>query len=141
MTSLEIILDETGNKELEDVIKQGVIDYNIPYLGLWDSKPFAFYIKNDKGKVIAGIYGYYLKKRLLGIEYFWVEGEYRHQKLGTKLLKSTEDFARLHKCPTVDLYTMDFQAQGFYEKHGFVLLGTIPKWRFGYDAHFMSKVL
>jgi GNAT superfamily N-acetyltransferase len=141
MNTSEILLDETGDSSLEDLIKQGVIDYNVPYLGPWDPKSFTFYIKNLEDKVIAGLWGYYLEGRFANIEFCWVEEKQRGKKLGAKLMKEAVEFLKSHKCPYVELYTLDFQAKPFYEKYGFVLLGTIPGWGLGRDAHFMRKEL
>ena len=37
----------------------------------------------------------------------------------------------------VDTYA--FQAQAFYQKHGFYCIGTIPEYLLGYDRIFMRK--
>jgi len=55
-------------------------------------------------------------------------------------MKAVEDFARKYKALRIDLYTLEFQALPFYEKQGFSLLATVPKWARQYDAHFMRKV-
>jgi len=138
---MEILLDETKNSELQNLIKQGVMDYNIPYVGEWNPKYFTFYIKDEQDKVVAGLWGYYLEGQHSSIEFFWIDEKCRGQKLGTKLMKKAEDLLKSYKCPYINLYTMDFQAKSFYEKLGFTLLGTIPKWGVGYSAHFMTKSL
>jgi ribosomal protein S18 acetylase RimI-like enzyme len=141
MTDLEILLDETGNTAFKNPIIQGVRAYNFPYLGAWESKPFTFYIKDSDETIIAGAFGRYIPYELVEIDCIWVEEKYRKQKLGARIAKAVEDFAKNHGAKCINLYTMDFQAVGFYKTLGFVLLAIIPKWAKDYDAHFMRKVL
>ncbi|MDP1108845.1 GNAT family N-acetyltransferase, partial [Klebsiella pneumoniae] len=46
--------------------------------------------------------------------------------LGSQLLQAFEDEARRRGCRNAVLYTLSFQAPGFYEKHGWVRFGEIP---------------
>lgn len=137
----EMIIDETDNTDIRSLIRAGVRKYNVPYLGAWEATPFVIYFKNSIGAVIGGTYGRYIPCELVDIDYFWIDEKHRHQKLGTKLMKALEDFAKKHKVPRINLYTMEFQAMPFYEKLGFTLLATVPNWARQYDAHFMRKIL
>jgi len=137
----EILLDETDDAAIKAPIKDGVRDYNFKYLGEWKTKPLTFYIKDAEGIIIAGALCRYISAELVDVDYFWVDKKHRGQKLGSKLMECIEIFAKRHKIHRIDLYTMDFQARGFYEKLGFALLAVIPNWARSYDAYLMRKVL
>ena len=49
----------------------------------------------------------------------WVDGQYRHQGLGSMLIRTAENAAREKNCYYLCLGTTDFQARPLYEKHGF----------------------
>lgn len=141
MTDNEIVLDETDNIDIKNIITKGVKDFNLDYIGVWESKPFAFYTKDDKEKIIAGAYGRYISHQLLEIDLLWVDEKYRSNKFGTQIIEAVEDFARKHQVININLYTMEYQAKAFYEKKGYKIIAVVPKWAKQYDAYFMRKVL
>ncbi|HCT07991.1 MAG TPA: GNAT family N-acetyltransferase, partial [Pseudomonas sp.] len=57
------------------------------------------------------------------------------------LLQAFEDEARRRGCRHAVLYTLSFQAPGFYEKHGWVRFGEIPCEPQGSCRVFLSKPL
>ncbi|MFD0516134.1 GNAT family N-acetyltransferase [Streptomyces aureus] len=61
--------------------------------------------------------------------------------LGTRILRQAEDEARARGCRTAVLYTITFQAPGFYQKHGWKRLGEVPCDPLGTSRVFMTKEL
>ncbi|MNU06080.1 hypothetical protein D3C72_2511370 [compost metagenome] len=61
--------------------------------------------------------------------------------MGTKLLKAFEEEARERGCRSAVLYTISFQAPGFYEKNGWVAFGEIGSDLEGISRIFMTKKL
>lgn len=55
----------------------------------------------------------------LSIQYLWVSEELRGQGIGSKLLKTAEKEAVSRGAKYVFVDTFDFQAPGFYVKHGY----------------------
>ena len=71
----------------------------------------------------------------------WVEQEYRNKKLGSTLLSQLITYAKKQECKFIQLDTAEFQARNFYEKHGFVVIATLPQGFMGYDQYIMRRTL
>ena len=71
----------------------------------------------------------------------WVSEAHRRQGLGLRLLQAAETEARRRGCRHAQLWTFDFQARPFYERHGFRLFGTLDGYPNGHRSFFMRKDL
>jgi GNAT superfamily N-acetyltransferase len=78
---------------------------------------------------------------LLFIDLFFLPDNLRGDGLGSRLLRLAEDEARQRGCVGAVLYTINFQAPGFYERHGYRVLGTVPCLPPGTSRIFMTKAL
>ena len=65
----------------------------------------------------------------------------RGQQLGSRVLAAAEDEARRRGCSAAMLYTISFQAPGFYEGQGYRAFGTIACDPPGTSRVFMTKSL
>lgn len=85
------------------------------------SYPFAFFIRDNHGKIIAGANG----SVVFGAVYtdqLWVDRDHRKAGLGRKLMEQVENYGRSVGCTTATVATMSFQgAQKFYEKLGYIV--------------------
>lgn len=141
--SMNIIVDETENKFVIDIIRNGVLEFNAPYFGRNEIKPFVIYStqsKNPNEKILGGLCGYYGKK-YIRVDLLWVDESSRQKGIGAELLKKLDEFAYAKNCKYIQLDTFDFQARPFYEKFGYVCIGTVDKWIEGHDCYFMRKTL
>jgi len=78
---------------------------------------------------------------LLFIDLFFIPADLRRDGLGGRLLQLAEDEARRRGCVNAVLYTINFQAPGFYERHGYRILGSVPCLPPGTSRIFMTKPL
>jgi GNAT superfamily N-acetyltransferase len=78
---------------------------------------------------------------VLFIDLFFLPEELRRGGVGSRLLQLAEDEGRRRGCVTSFLYTISFQAPGFYERHGYRVLGTIPCNPPGTRRLFLTKAL
>jgi GNAT superfamily N-acetyltransferase len=87
--------------------------------GFGSANPFAFFIRDAEGKIIAGCNG----SIIFGCIYtdqLWVDKAYRKTGLGTKLMNAIHEYGHTNGCKMATVATMSFQgAKVFYEKLGY----------------------
>ncbi|KIE04940.1 putative GCN5-related N-acetyltransferase [Candidatus Jidaibacter acanthamoeba] len=136
----KLIVQDSENSEITEILKQGVRSYSSAYFnGVVGGDSFVIYTQNKEGKVIGGISGNL--GRYAKVAWAWVDEEYRSQKLGTKLFNELDKFAKSKGSRYILLETFEFQAKPFYEKIGYECIGTVKRLIEGYDCHFMRKEL
>ncbi len=132
------------NKELEKEIKNRLREFNNSqreWLGnradkIKNKSFFAF----DGDKLIGGAVGY-MEYNWYYLDLLFVEGAYRKQKIGSRLLSQVEDYARKEKLTGVRMETWDFQALGFYKSNGYEIFGKIEDCPPGTTEYHLKKVL
>jgi ribosomal protein S18 acetylase RimI-like enzyme len=73
------------------------------------------------------------------IDTLYLPASLRRSGLGSKLLGKAEAEAKRRGCDCAVLYTISFQAPGFYEKHRFRVFGEVPCQPAGTTRFFMIK--
>jgi GNAT superfamily N-acetyltransferase len=97
-------------------------------------------IRDAAGGVAGGLWGRFQYDWLF-IELIFVPEERRGQDLGSALLAIAEAQARAWGGVGVWLDTFSFQARGFYERHGYTVLGEIADYPAPHKRFFLSKRL
>tara|TARA_B000000460_G_C21277944_1_gene290429 strand:- start:28 stop:264 length:237 start_codon:yes stop_codon:yes gene_type:complete len=77
----------------------------------------------------------------LHIELLWLSATARGQGSGRQLIGKAEDFARELGCENALVETTSWQAKPFYEKNGYVLMGTLEGRPKGHASHYLTKSL
>jgi GNAT superfamily N-acetyltransferase len=135
-----IVVSDSVDPRFEDAIGKGLDEFNLQASGLSDRLPLSVIVKDpDSGEALGGIVG----RTSLGLAFldlFHLPASLRGSGIGTKILKAFEDEARERGCRSAVLYTISFQAPGFYEKNGWVRFGEIESDQ-GTSRIFMSKKL
>lgn len=141
MTAPLIELSDHPSPDAEQVLGNGLAAFNEGITGYNDRRPLAVLIKDPvTQQILGGITG----KTTLGtafLDLFHLPESLRGSGLGSQLLQAFEDEARRRGCRHAVLYTLSFQAPGFYEKHGWVRFGEIPCEPQGSCRVFLSKPL
>jgi len=134
---------EPCTKENTAAIISGINSYNLnrvpAFADAWT--PLDFVIKDETGIEIAGILagiGYW---NGLDIKILWVAEAYRKTGIGSHILKHTEDIARQKGATVAMLDTFDFQAEGFYLKNGYEVIGEVQNFPPGHRRIYLSKKL
>ncbi len=102
-------------------------------------EPIAFVAIDDEifaGAIVVGLFWGALHVRKI-----YVDDAYRHQGLGTKLMKLALTYGLEKKCPFAFVETMSFQALSFYQKNGFQLDFTRSGYSHGTSFHYLQKKL
>lgn len=82
-------------------------------------KTFAFFIRDESGKIIAGSNAYIIFD-VVHTDQIWVHPEYRYQGFGRKFMESIHEYGRKNGCKIATVNTMSFlTAVQFYEKLGY----------------------
>ncbi|MFF2412475.1 GNAT family N-acetyltransferase [Streptomyces sp. NPDC058092] len=78
---------------------------------------------------------------LFFVDLFYLPPQLRGSGLGREILRQAEGEAHTRGCRTAVLYTITFQAPGFYRKQGWKRLGDVPCDPPGTSRVFMTKEL
>lgn len=111
------IIENVSKQDVEEIHSQ-LKKYNSLKREASESIPLGIFYEEVDGEKKAGLTGE-LFGNWLCIEYLWVSEELRGQGFGSKLLEAAEKEAVLHGSKYVFVDTFDFQAPGFYVKHGY----------------------
>ncbi len=107
-----------------------------------DEEEFVLKVENENGEIIGGCiaeaYEYHWSRVLL--EELWVDERYRHQGIGSMIIREVERIAREKGCRVVTLGTASYMARPFYEKHGYAVFTTLKKAN-GYIDYSLVKYL
>ncbi|EFQ62823.1 putative acetyltransferase [Pseudomonas fluorescens WH6] len=141
MTAPRIEISDQANPDAEHMLGSGLAAFNEDVTGYNDRLPLTVLLKDPETRqVIGGITG----KTTLGMAFldlFHLPDTLRGTGMGSRLLQAFEDEARRRGCLNAVLYTISFQAPGFYEKNGWVRFGEIPCAPEGSSRVFLSKRL
>jgi GNAT superfamily N-acetyltransferase len=86
-----------------------------------EAHPFAFFIRDEKNKLIAGCNGSVIFGSIY-TDQLWVDPDHRKNGLGHKLMKAVHDYGLKSGCSMATVATMSFQsAKAFYEKLGYAV--------------------
>ncbi|SCK46084.1 Acetyltransferase (GNAT) family protein [Streptomyces sp. WMMB 714] len=139
----EPVVQLTDTPAEEDLarIAAALDEFNVAETGVDDRRPLAVLVKDPgTGRVLGGMSGH-TSLGLLFVESFHLPDELRGSGFGTAVLRAAEDEARRRGCRNAVLYTLSFQAPGFYEKHGWQVFGDVPCEPPGTSRVFMTKAL
>ena len=137
-----LTVDLTDDPAPEDLrtVGRGLNAFNRAYLGDDDHRPLAVFLRDAHGAVRGGLigdtaYGW------LYVDVLWLEESLRGDGWGSRLLAEAERGAMARGCTRAYLDTTTFQAPAFYASHGYVEVGRITDFRFGFDLVYLTKNL
>lgn len=123
-----------------DFIREEINRFNIETTGISFGGEVAAYVREEGGKIVAGIYGFCWGETLR-VETLWVREDQRGRNYGTRLLQAAEDEGRRRGCKQVFLETHSFQAPDFYKKQGYEVFGVLDDYPAGHSQIFFKKRL
>lgn len=126
--SYEIVFEENPKYSDLQALGNGIMEDARKQKGFKPWEFFAFFIRDDKNKILGGCNGN-IFYGCLYIDQLWVIESLRGQHYGTKLIRAAERLGREKKCTFAVVNTMDWEALDFYKKQGF----TVEFERHGFD--------
>lgn len=126
---LTTVTSETEEiKKIDKLLNEKLKAYNVEKIGPYpDNEKIAFLYHDSKDNLIAGLYAFWLRyMSVIYIDILWVDEAYRHQGLGSKLLKTVETWARDKNVMYTKVDSDTFQAPAFYLKNGYEVVAKLP---------------
>ena len=117
-----------------------IYEYNVEQTGVTDAKILSYFIRDQRGDIIAGLYGW-TWGGCCEVRNLWVRREFRKLGYGKGLLAAAEREALARGCVQIVLDTHSFQAPRLYQSVGFEIVGTFDGYPRGHKKHFMLKLL
>ncbi|MER5275489.1 GNAT family N-acetyltransferase [Streptomyces sp. NPDC002809] len=123
------------------VISDALDRFNMETTGIADRKPLAVLVRDpETHRAVGGLTGR-TSLGLFFVDLFYLPPQLRGSGLGRVILRQAEKEAMTRGCRTAVLYTISFQAPGFYRKQGWRCLGEVPCDPPGTSRVFMTKEL
>ena len=141
MSKHEIIVTDTVSDQIEEIIGGGLNSYNDEVTGYADRRPLAVLVTDSEtGEVLGGATGR-SSLGLLFLELFYLPATLRGAGIGAAVLQTFEEEGRRRGCVAAVLYTISFQAPGFYERYGWKRFGEVACEPPGTSRIFLTKLL
>jgi len=137
----EIIVADEVSDEAEQIVGGGLDAYNDEITGYADRKPLAVLVRDPETHEILGGATGRSSLGLLFLDLFYLPKDLRESGLGSTVLTTFENEGRRRGCVAAVLYTISFQAPGFYERSGWERFGEIACKPPGTSRIFMTKRL
>lgn len=137
----DYIIEESNESEANLVI-ENLVNYNLSKVPQIQEQAFMWInrvIKDNDGKIIAGINSKMYCWNCLYIDSLWVNDNFRNEKIGSKLLNEIEKIAIERGCKLIHLDTFDFQAKDFYIKQGYEIFGVLNDCPDNHKRYYMKK--
>ena len=136
-----VALTDAPTADENHAIGAGLARFNEQQSGLRGGRPLAVVVRDPQTKQPVGGLTGRTSLGVLFIDLFFLPDDLRGHGLGSRLLQLAEDEARQRGCISAVLYTINFQAPDFYERHGYQVLGIVPCLPPGTSRIFMMKPL
>ncbi|MBQ6655615.1 MAG: GNAT family N-acetyltransferase [Erysipelotrichaceae bacterium] len=124
---MEYRIENLTEEDVEYISEK--IDEIVPRETEANEEEFVLKVENENGEIIGGCiaeaYEYHWSRMFL--EDLWVDERYRHQGIGSMIIREVERIAREKGCRVVTLGTASYMARPFYEKHGYTVFTTLKK--------------
>lgn len=118
----------------------GVAAADPPAAGARDYKPLVLTLRNAERELVGGLLGATIWG-WLHVDTLWVAPPLRGLGYGGRLLAAGERTAGERGCTHARLDTFDFQARGFYERHGYTVYAELAGFPPGHTQYHMRKLL
>jgi GNAT superfamily N-acetyltransferase len=140
MAASEFVIETDPAPEQVQYLEDRLYEFNSRVTGITDGEWLAIFVRDDGGRIVAGICGS-TWGGCCEIRQFWVEESQRGRGLGTHLLEAAEREAHRRGCGQIVLATFSFQAPDFYAKRGFQTLFTMDDYPRGHRNLLLRKSL
>jgi len=121
-------------------VQAGLHAADPPSVPARDYVPLGLVARDAAGGCIGGLLGATMWG-WLAIDALWVAAGARGAGIGGRLLAAAESAALGRGCAHARLDTFDFQARGFYERHGYAVYSQLADFPPGHVQYHLRKAL
>lgn len=140
-TELVFTVTDALDEPARAVIADGLAAYNYDKVAFRDFRPLAVLASDpNTGEVVGGLSAR-TSFGLLFVERFFLPEALRGNGLGSRLIALAEEEARRRGCTRAALFTLTFQAPGFYLKQGYEVAAQLECTPPGATRMLMTKKL
>jgi N-acetylglutamate synthase-like GNAT family acetyltransferase len=133
-------LSDAATREDIQYIEDRIDEFNITHTGITDARLMTIVLRDDDGRIIAGLHGW-TWGRSCEIRTLWVHERLRGFGVGTRLMLSAEAEAQRRGATQILLSTHSFQAPAFYRRLGFEIVGEVADHPRGHRSLYLRKGL
>jgi GNAT superfamily N-acetyltransferase len=120
-----LTLTDSPDPRLRPILEDGLAAYNAGCLGRSDARTLAVTAHDpDNGELVGGLLGR-TSLGLFFLDLFYLPERLRRGGTGSAMLRMAEVEAIRRGCIAATLVTVEFQAPGFYARHGWEEFGRI----------------
>jgi len=136
-----LTLAGSRDERAEAVVSEGLAAYNAQRFRPADTATLDVIVRDQGGGApLGGLIGH-TSFGLFFLDLFYLPDELRGAGLGSRIIALAESEAQRRGCTAAFVYTVTFQAPGFYERHGYHRFGEIACPPAGATRIFLSKTL
>ena len=133
-------VEDSPNERDIQFLRDRVIEYNFETTDIRDGRGLSIFARDMMGSVVAGLEGWTWGECMY-IQWAWVREDLRYKGYGRKLLVEAEKQAVSRGCRQSVVNTHSFQAPGFYQKHGYEVIGIIEDYPVEHQSLYLRKSL
>lgn len=132
----------TDNPDASDITQLGdyLSAFNTQDVGPAERRPLAVFVRDDQGRLTAGISGY-TAWGWLYVQWLWVDERLRGQNMAARMLQQAEDEAATRGCHGAYIDTFNATALKVYQRQGYQAFGHLPDFPKGRTRTFLAKAL
>jgi GNAT superfamily N-acetyltransferase len=120
----EFVIQTDPRADDVQYLEDRIYEFNSAATGITGGEWLAILVRDDEGRIVAGICGN-TWGGCLEIRQFWVEEARRGRGLGRRLFEAAEREALRRGCRQILLMTFSFQAPAFYFRLGFEVVAEV----------------
>ncbi|MET3522407.1 MULTISPECIES: GNAT family N-acetyltransferase [Mesorhizobium] len=139
---MKTTLETTADPSVQELAFLGeqLTAFNDADVGASGRKSLAVFVRDEAGKVVAGISGYTAWGWLF-VQWLWVDESLRGQHMAGQMLQAAELEAVARGCHGAWIDTFNPKAARAYERQGYQPFGTLPDFPIGRSRIFLQKSL
>ena len=136
-----IVLTDAPTADELGAIRRPLDQFNLDACGISDQRPLVLLVHDPVTHDVMGGLNGRTSRGMLFIDVFFLPASMRGHGLGSTLLRMAEEEGLRRGCRNGILHTNNFQAPGFYKKHGWREFGNFPSDPPGTSRIFFCKDL